>query len=481
MSLNPSLPEPSSTHDLHDKCGVFGIFGHPRAALLADYGLYALQHRGEESAGIVVSDGTHLVAHRKMGLAGSLDMGLLEKLKGSSAVGHVRYSTTGSSIVENAQPLVARYAGGSIAVAHNGNLVNTNALRSHLERQGSIFQTTSDSEIIIHLLARPEYSGRSDRMEACLGLLRGAFSFVFLTQDALYATRDRFGYRPLALGKLGDAYAVASETCAFDLIGAEYVRDIEPGEVLRIDSKGLHSSRVGAPDPGERACCLFEHVYFARPDSKVFGRLVYASRFRAGEILAHEAPVEADLVVPVPDSGIFAGLGYSSASGIPMAMGFIRNHYVGRTFILPDQGDRDFRVRVKLNVVGDVVKGKRIVVVDDSIIRGTTTLSRVNILRQAGAKEIHLRIACPPTRHPCFYGIDFPDPRKLVAFGRNIEEVRREVAADSLAYLSEKGVLDSVDGRSTDYCMACWTGVYKEQPEEGASKYSLENPTSGCR
>lgn len=452
--------------DMKEKCGVFGVFGDSRAAILTYYGLYSLQHRGEESSGIVVSDGHQLQMQRKMGLVGELDLAELKAMKGHAAIGHVRYSTTGSSVLQNAQPLFAQYSSGQIAVAHNGNLVNTAELHEHLERRGSIFQTTSDSEIIFHLLVHPEYRDRPDRFEVCLSMLKGAFSFVILTHDALYATRDIHGIRPLALGKLGDAWVVASETSAYDLIGAEYVRDIEPGEVLRIDADGLHSSRIASAQPQKLAHCIFEHVYFARPDSLVFGRSVYESRFKAGELLAKHYPVDADMVIPVPDSGIFAALGYAKQSGLPLEMGFIRNHYIGRTFILPDQSDRDFRVRIKLNVVKHLVKGKKLVVVDDSIVRGTTTKSRVNILRKSGAKEIHMRIASPPTRHPCFYGIDFPDPNQLVAYGRSESDISKMIEADSLAYLDIEKLLEAVGGTKETFCTACFSGEYVVKPDK---------------
>jgi len=469
----------SGSHEMFDappreKCGVFGVFGHERAASVTYYGLYSLQHRGEESAGVVVSDGTDLRLHRKMGLVAQLDFAGLERLRGYAAIGHVRYSTTGSSVLNNAQPLFATSSAGPLAVAHNGNLVNAAELRRDLESQGSIFQTTSDSEIIIHLLARPEYRESADGLERSLARLEGAFSFLILTPKALYAARDWFGIRPLSIGRLGGAWVVSSESCAYDLIGAEFMRDVEPGEVVRIDESGISSSRIASPPPDRRAYCIFEHVYFARPDSRLFGRMVYTTRCRAGEILAREHPVEADLVVPVPDSGVFAALGYSHASGIPFHMGFIRNHYVGRTFILPDQSDRDFRVRIKLNVIRDIVKGKRVVVVDDSIIRGTTTRSRVNLLRKAGATEVHMRIACPPTRHACYYGIDFPDPATLIANRHEIPEIARIIDADSLGYLSLEGLLEAVGGDRKTFCTACFSGEYPVLPRTPFAKNILE-------
>ncbi|MDZ7816248.1 MAG: amidophosphoribosyltransferase [Planctomycetota bacterium] len=433
-----------------------------------------MQHRGEEGAGVVVSDGSSLNSFREMGHVSNLSTEKLRSMNGHAAIGHVRYSTTGSSVFSNVQPLFANLPGGKIAVAHNGNLTNSKEIHDRLERTGSIFQTSNDSETILHLLAQPGYRDPKNRLQKALGELEGAFSFVFLNPDALYAARDWHGYRPLTLGKLEDSWVVASETTAYDLIRAKYVREIEPGEVLRIDKDGLTSSRIESEDPGKRAHCIFEHVYFARPDSLVFEKLVYNSRLESGKCLAREAPVDADIVVPVPDSGVVSAIGYSRESGLPLEMGFIRNHYIGRTFILPDQSDREAKVRLKLNVVPRILKGKRVVVVDDSIIRGNTSRSRVKFLRDAGAKEIHVRIACPPTRFPCYYGIDFPDPEQLIAHTSSIDEICRVIGADSLAYLSEDGLLDAVGGTRNTFCTACFSGNYAAKPKGGITKNQLE-------
>lgn len=445
---------------LKDKCGVFGIFGHKEAAYLTYLGLYSLQHRGEESAGIVSSDGKKMCAHRGMGQVHEVFQGTaLQSLEGDRAIGHVRYSTTGSSNIKNAQPILVDYSRGEVAIGHNGNLVNADILRAELEAYGSIFQTTTDSEIIIHLMAKPSLRNIEEGVLDALSRVKGAYSLVFLTNNFLIGARDIHGFRPLWLGKKGEAYLLASETCAFDMIDAETVREIEPGEVLFISEKGLKSHKT-APKDQSPSHCIFEHVYFARPDSKIFGENVHLVRERFGRQLAKEKPVEADMVIPVPDSGSSAALGYSQESGIPLQYGIIRNHYVGRTFIQPSQIVRDFKVRIKFNFMKEVLNGKRVVVVDDSVVRGTTSKIRVKSLRAAGVKEVHLRISCPPHKFPCVYGIDFPTKEELIANKYNMEEIRKYFECDSVHYLSLEGMLKCVSMPPYCYCTACWSGKY---------------------
>lgn len=459
--------------ELKDKCGIFGVFNHPDSAYLTYLGLYALQHRGEESAGIVVSDGKKMTAHRDMGHVQEVfDGQVLDKLKGDRAIGHVRYSTTGSSNLKNAQPIVVDYSRGEIALGHNGNIVNADILRSELEAYGSIFQTTTDSEIIIHLMAKPSLRNIQEGVVDALARVRGAYSLVFLTNNFLIAARDPQGFRPLWLGKLGNAYVVSSETCAFDIMDAEPVREIEPGEVLFISAQGLKSEKVPTHN-SQPAHCIFEHVYFSRPDSKIFGESVHAVREKLGRQLAIEQPAKADIVIAVPDSGNSAALGFSQQSSLPLEIGIIRNHYVGRTFIQPSQGIRDFKVRVKFNLIKDVLKGKRIVVVDDSIVRGTTSKMRVKSLRQAGAKEVHLRISCPPHTNPCAYGIDFPTKEELIANRYTQDELRKYLDCDSVGYLSLEGMLKCVSFPKENYCTACWSGKYPV-PFENFNKYHAE-------
>lgn len=444
---------------LHEECGIFGIYGQPEAATMAYLGLYALQHRGQESAGITSSDGLKLHVLRSMGyVADSFNADALAALPGGAAIGHVRYSTAGESRLQNAQPFVIDCVHGEIAICHNGNLVNAQELRDELVRQGSIFQTTSDTEVLLHLYARSRAASVESAVIESVSQGSGAFSLLLLTKDLLIAVRDPHGFRPLALGRLGDAYVVSSETCAFDLIGATYVRDVEPGEVLLIGAHGLRS--VKPFGPARLAHCIFEHVYFARPDSYVFGESVNEIRTNFGRRLAHESAVPADVVVPVPDSGVCAATGYAEAAGLPMHMGLIRNHYVGRTFIQPQQSIRHFNVKVKLNPVRSILEGKRVVLVDDSIVRGTTSRKIVRMVRAAGAREVHMRISCPPTMSPCFYGVDTPSRTELIAATHTLDEIRSYIQADSLAYLSLEGMLEAVGRDNRSYCTSCYTGVY---------------------
>jgi amidophosphoribosyltransferase len=443
-----------------EECGVFGIYGHPEAANLTYLGLYALQHRGQESCGIVSADGSGLHAHKRMGLVADVfgNQKVFEKLPGSSAIGHVRYSTTGASVEKNVQPIMVDYSRGSIAVAHNGNLVNAHLLKAELEAYGSIFQTTMDTEIIIHLLAVSRTHSLVDRIIDALKRVKGAYCLTFLTETRMIAVRDPHGFRPLCLGKLGNAWVVASESCALDLIEATFVREVEPGEMLVFTSDGMESLfpfKQVQPSP-----CIFEFVYFARPDSTLFGRNVYLVRKELGRQLAREFNVEADIVIPVPDSGVPAAMGYAEESGLRFEMGLIRNHYVGRTFIEPAQSIRHFGVKIKLNPVREVLAGKRVVVVDDSIVRGTTSRKIVKMVRNAGAKEVHVRISSPPTSYPCFYGIDTPNRKELISSSHTLEEIRRYITADTLGYLSEEGLVKSTGLDNRDFCTACFTGDY---------------------
>ena len=456
-------------------CGVFGIYGHPNAAELTYYGLYALQHRGQESAGIVSSDGRTFHSHKGMGLVSQVFNGeVLHGLAGSLAIGHTRYSTTGSSALKNAQPLTVDCARGQIAIAHNGNLTNASQLRDELEARGSIFQTTVDSEIILHLMAQPSVNGNGDNnLIHSIRRIEGAFSLVIMTEKELIGVRDPHGFRPLCIGKLDDAWVLASETCALDLIHAKFVRDVEPGEVVVINEKGLTSMQA-FPEQERRAFCIFEYVYFARPDSSIANRNVYKVRVEMGRQLAREFPIQADVVVPVPDSGNCAALGYSLESNIPFEMAFVRNHYVGRSFLQPSQLIRDFNVRVKLNLITELVKGKRVVVVDDSIVRGTTCKARVNNLKEAGAKAVHVLVSCPPHMHPCVYGIDFPDRAKLMAANHSLEEIQRYLNADSLHYLSEDGMVAATGLPKKSFCMACYDGNYPVAFDPGVDKHIIE-------
>ena len=459
----PAVPHrrlPVEDDHFHDQCGLFAIFGHPEAAHLTYMGLYALQHRGQESAGIAAADGQKIRLDKGMGLVNDVfTEARLAALAGDRAIGHVRYSTSGETVATNAQPYLIECHRGPIAVGHNGNLVNAAILRQELEAAGSIFQSTSDTEVILHLYARSHRERLEDAIAASLYKVMGAFSLLFLTPEALVAARDPWGFRPLVLGRLNGATVIASETCALDLIDAEYVRDVEPGEVLIVDAAGLRSFKPFPPEP--TAHCVFEHVYFARPDSLVFGRTVLESRLQLGRQLAREAPVDADVVCPVPDSGMGAALGFSQESGLPFEWGLIRNHYVGRTFIQPRQGQRTAGVKIKLNPVRQVIAGRRVVLIDDSIVRGTTSQKIVRMVRDAGAREVHLRISSPPTTGPCYYGIDTPLKSELIAASNGVEEIRRFVEADSLAYLSHEGLLKAADDApERRHCTACFSGRY---------------------
>ncbi|MDQ6654429.1 MAG: amidophosphoribosyltransferase [Verrucomicrobiota bacterium] len=459
-------------HPEHE-CGIFGVFGHPNAAVLTYYGLFALQHRGQESAGIVTTagDGSTFQMHRDMGLVSQVfGAQELERLKGTRAVGHARYSTTGSSTLKNAQPFVVDCARGQIAVAHNGNLINAAVLRDELEQKGSIFQTTADSEIIPHLLAQPLKNGGSAL--SVLRRLEGAFSVIIMSEREIVAVRDPFGFRPLVLGKLDGAYILASETCAFDLVHAEFIREIEPGEVVIINEAGIHSEWPFREE--QQAFCMFEYVYFSRPDSIVGGINVAKVRTEMGRELARRYPVEADIVVPVPDSGNYAALGFAQELKIPYEHAFVRNHYIGRTFLQPSQLIRDFDVRVKLNLIKEAVEGKRVVVVDDSIVRGTTARARVVNLREAGAKEVHMRVSCPPHRFACHYGIDFPDPEKLIANRMSMPEICDYLGVDSLGYLDVDGMVRATGQEQNKFCLACFTGSYPLPVDPELDKFIME-------
>src|SRR5690348_5572458 len=455
-------------------CGVFGIFGHPKAAELTYYGLYALQHRGQESAGIVTSDGKSFRAHRGMGLVSQVFKGhILQDLAGQIALGHTRYSTTGSSQLKNAQPLTVDCARGQIAIAHNGNLTNATRLRAELESKGSIFQTTVDSEIILHLMAQPGANGSRNNLVETVRKIEGAYSLAIMTEKELIGVRDPHGFRPLCLGQIDGAWVLASESCALDLIHAKFVRDVQPGEIVAINEQGLTSLQA-FPEQERRAFCIFEYVYFARPDSTISNRSVYKVRVEMGKELAREFPIQADIVVPVPDSGNCAALGYSLQSGIPFEMAFVRNHYVGRSFLQPSQLIRDFDVRVKLNLIQELVKGKRVIVVDDSIVRGTTCKARVNNLKEAGATQVHVLVSCPPHMHPCVYGIDFPDRSKLMAANHSLEEIRKYLNADSLYYLSQEGMVKATGLPRNGFCMACYDGNYPVAYDPAVDKEIIE-------
>jgi len=458
-----------------ENCAVIGVYNHPAAARLAYQGLFALQHRGQESSGITSSDGENLYKHVALGLVSDVfsNLDVFNRLKGSLAIGHNRYSTTGASEIANGQPLVVNSKNGPLAIAHNGNIVNSYELRSALEAEGSLFQTTTDTEVVLHLIARSKELTLMERLKDALNQIKGAFSFVLLTRHKLIAIRDPFGFRPLALGRRGDTWLVASETCAFDLIGAEFIREIEPGEILIIDKMGLKSDYLATKTAPRM--CIFEFIYFSRPDSFIFGHMVDKVRRKFGRRLALEQPAESDIVISVPDSSNTAALGYSNTSGIKFEIGLIRNHYIGRTFILPEQSERDFRVRVKFNPIQGVIQGRRVVMVEDSIVRGTTLKKLTRLIRNAGAKEIHIRVSSPPIRYPCYYGMDFPTQGELIAFNNSVEDIRRFLEVDSLGYLSLEGLLASVPDTTNCFCSACFDGNYPILPENQSQKLKMKH------
>lgn len=462
-----------------EECGLFGIFGDADAVQKTYFGLHSLQHRGQEAAGIASSDGEFIQCYKNQGTVSRVfrtGSGILERLANRMAIGHVRYSTAGSSNVENSQPMLAEYSRGQVAVAHNGNLINAGLLRDEYEAYGSIFKCTSDTEIIVHLLAKPTHQTKPDPLGHVLNHLQGAYSLLFMFPDHICAARDPYGIKPLCIGRTEQgAYVVASETCAFDAIGAAYVREVEPGEIVRLDTNGLHSRffvRRGDITP---AHCIFEHVYFAKQNSLVFGENVHELRKKLGRQLAREYPIGADVVIPVPDSGTSSAIGYAEESGIPFDMGFVRSHYIGRTFISPEQRMREVAVRLKLAVIKEVVAGKRIVVVDDSIVRGTTTRGKIRTLREAGATEIHMRVSCPPIRYPCYYGIDFPTKEELLANNRNLDEIKDFLGVDSVGYLSLEGMLSCAALPTDHYCSACWNGKYRIPIDIALNKFTMEH------
>ena len=456
-----------------EECGIFAVHGHDEAAKLTYFGLYALQHRGQESAGIVTSDGKRVLEHKAMGLVPEIfNEQVLDKLKGHIALGHVRYSTTGSSLIVNAQPFRIQYSGRSLAIAHNGNLVNARKIRSELENKGSIFQTTMDTEVVLHLTAKFIKKGLEQAMIDTMALVKGAYSMVIMTEDTIIAAKDPNGFRPLCLGKMNSSYVVASESCALDLVGAEYIREMEPGEILIINNNGLRSIPSGVK--GRKSQCIFELIYFARPDSNVFGQNVYLFRKNQGKLLAEEFPRDVDFMMPFPDSGNYAATGYAQASGLPLEMGMIRNHYVGRTFIQPSQSMRDFGVKVKLNPVRDLLKDKRVLIIEDSIIRGTTARTRIKTLREIGAREIHMLVSCPPHCFPCHYGIDFSTSGELIAAQKSVEEIRDFAGLDSLGYLNINNLVKATDISEQDLCLACFNGKYPVPIDEEFTKYCLE-------
>jgi len=457
-------------------CGLFGMFGHPDAVARTHLGLYALQHRGQESAGICSSNGNRMTRVAGTGLVNQVfDDRILGELRNPIAIGHVRYSTTGSCVAANAQPLLFEFAGGQVAIAHNGNLINAPLLRRRYEEHGHIFQTTSDTEVIIHLLAKPSHQSKANPLAHVLNHLQGAYSLLLLFPDRLIAVRDPFGFRPLCLGKMSNgAFVVASETCAFDIVDATYERDVEPGEIVTITEEGLTSRRFGDEPLTRGAACIFEHIYFADPSSNIFGENVHLVRERMGRRLADEAPADADMVVPIPNCARCAAIGYAAQSKIPLGRGFTTSHFAGRSFIMPDQAARDREVRTKLRVIKDAVRGKRLVVVEDSVVRGTTTRGKIGAIRKAGATEIHLRVASPPIRHGCYFSIDFPNESKLVATNRTVEEIRDYLGVDSLHYLSHEGMLDCVSMPSDRYCTACFSGDYPVEITQKFDKFAME-------
>jgi amidophosphoribosyltransferase len=475
LILNPGNPGVDEALDKpREKCGIFGIYGHPEAARLTYFGLYALQHRGQESCGIVAGDGCRVSSHRGLGLVHEVfHREMLEHLPGHLAIGHVRYSTTGSTLLVNAQPFLVQHAGQTIAIGHNGTLTNAFQIRRDLEESGSIFQSTMDTEVIVHLMAKHKKNGLVESLAAALSEVKGSYSLVIATADKVIAARDPRGFRPLSIGALDNGWVVASETCAFDLVQADYFRDVEPGEIVVLDRDGFHSHKPFAPEPPNH--CVFEFIYFARPDSLVFGKSVYQVRKRLGACLAREHPLDGDLVMPFPDSGTYAALGYADVMDMPFEMGVIRNHYVGRTFIQPSQTMRDFSVRIKLNPVKELLKGKRVIVVEDSIIRGTTTRSRVKSLRQAGAKEVSLLVSCPPHRFPCYYGIDFSTKGELIASRQQVNQIRDYLGLDYLGYLSVEAMVEATELNPSNFCLSCFTGDYPVPLEADFSKTCFED------
>jgi amidophosphoribosyltransferase len=468
--------QPGEQRSIRHHCGLFGIWGHDDAVALTHLGLYALQHRGQESAGIVSIQKDQLVRHAGLGLVSQVfDERSLAAIHGRAAIGHCRYSTTGSSTENNTQPLLFSFAGGQVAIAHNGNLINAALLRRNYEEVGHIFQTTSDTEVIIHLLAKPAHQSKENPLPHVLNHLQGAYSLLLLFPDRMVAVRDPLGFRPLVLGTLKNgAIVVASETKAFDTVGAEFEREVEPGELVTISDEGVNSRRFGGDLNGRGAACIFEHVYFADPSSVVFGDNVHMVRVALGRQLAREAPAEADLVVPIPNAGQCAATGYARESNIPYGRAFTTSHYSGRSFIMPTQEGRDLAVRMKLNVIKEAVAGQRLVVVEDSVVRGTTTRGKIGALREAGAKEIHLRVASPPIRNPCYFGIDFPNQKELIANGRSVEQIRKFLGVDSLHYLSLEGMLSCVSMAPQKYCTACFSGDYPMSVDEPVEKFALE-------
>lgn len=465
--------------DKREECGLFGIYGDPEAVHKTYFAMHSLQHRGQESAGIASSDGEYIHCYTGMGQVSRVfraGRGILERLDSPAAIGHVRYSTTGSSNPCNAQPFLSGYSRGQVAVAHNGNLINASLLRDEYEAYGAIFKTTNDTEIIVHLMAKPSHVSKPDPLGHVLNHLQGAYSLLFLFPDRIEAGRDPFGIRPLCIGRTSEgSYCVTSETCALDAIEAEYIRDVEPGEIVTLDRNGMSSRFFVTPGTITPAHCIFEHVYFAKQSSAIFGDNVHEVRKRSGAQLAREHFVPADVVIPVPDSGTSAAIGYAAQSGIPFDMGFVRSHYIGRTFIAPSQVMRDLAVRLKLTVVKNAVKGKRVVVVDDSVVRGTTTRGKIRSLRQAGAKEVHMRVACPPVKHPCFYGVDFPTYDELLANQKkDVEGIRKFLEVDSIGYLSLEGLLSCVSLPADHYCTACWSGKYPIPVSSIGNKFLME-------
>lgn len=467
--INEDVDKPRSN------CAVVGVYGHPDAAIYTYQCLYALQHRGQESSGIVSSDGKDVYRHVDMGLVNDVfaDIGILKSLKGRLAVGHNRYSTTGSTLLHNAQPFLVNFKGGPFAISHNGNFVNSRSLRTRLVEEGAIFQTTTDTEVVLHLMARSKAPDLVGRIQEAFSQVRGAYSMAMITRDKVIGIRDPRGWRPLCLGQKEDTYFIVSESCALDLVGAEYLREIEPGEILVLDENGPQSHRL--PEQAERRACIFEYVYFSRPDSKIFNENVDKARRKLGKNLALEHPVDADIVISVPDSSNTAALGYASRSNLKFEIGFIRNHYVGRTFIHPEQAERDFKARVKFNPVEGVLRGRRVVVVDDSIVRGTTLKQLAQMLRRAGAKEVHVRVSSPPIISPCYYGMDFPTREELIASNKTVEEIRQYLGVDSLGYLSLEGMIDACSDGQRGFCDACFTGNYPIPPEEAMNKHSHED------